>query len=254
MKSIDINCDMGEGFGAYTMGDDDAMLEVASTVNLACGFHAGDPSIMQRICTLAKARGVAVGAHPGYLDLWGFGRRATIHTLQELQQLTAYQVGAAAGVAALCGHKLTHVKAHGAMRHLVADDSEASDAFARAVAAVDRTLAMSAMAGTRLEQAAERAGLRVVREIYADRAYLEDGRLVPRNRPGAVIHDAAQAAQRVVNMISEGALITEAGKRLPTVIDTVCVHGDTANAVPMARLIRRELEKAGYAIRPYAKA
>lgn len=254
MKTIDINCDMGEGFGAYSIGNDEAMLELASTVNLACGFHAGDPVIMSRTFRLAKAKGIAVGAHPGYPDLWGFGRRYIAYSAQELKELTAYQIGAAAGLAALVGHQLTHVKAHGAMGHLVADEPEACKAFADAVKSVDSRLALSVMAGTALEHAGEEAGLRVVREIYADRAYLENGRLVPRNQPGAIIHDADESARRMISMLRDGAIITRSGKRFPTVIDTICVHGDTPNAVPMAAALRKQLEQAGYAIRPYAGA
>jgi 5-oxoprolinase (ATP-hydrolysing) subunit A len=228
------------------------MLEIVSTVNLACGFHAGDPVIMSRVCALAAKRGVAVGAHPGYPDLWGFGRRAMVFSSQELSQLVAYQVGAAQAVAALNGHRITHVKAHGALGHLVADDPAACEAFASAVARVDRTLVLSVMAGTALEVAGVRHGLRVAREIYADRAYQDDGRLVPRGRPGAVIHDPHEAARRVAAMVAEGAIISASGRRIPVGIDTVCVHGDTPEAVPMARVIRAELEAAGFRIAPYA--
>jgi 5-oxoprolinase (ATP-hydrolysing) subunit A len=251
MKYIDINCDMGEGYGAYTMGSDEQMLEVVSTVNLACGFHAGDPGIMFNICTLAKSRGIAVGAHPGYPDLWGFGRRHMQFSKDELKHIIAYQIGAAQAVALASGHRITHVKAHGALGHLVADDPEACEAMAETVASIDPALVLSVMAGTGLEAAGERYGLKVAREIYADRAYLDNGRLVPRSRPGAVIHDALEAARRVVEMIKAGAIITESGIRIPVAIDTVCVHGDTPNALPMARAIRAALEFAGVTIRPY---
>lgn len=251
MKSIDINCDMGEGFGAYTMGNDKQMLEIVSSVNLACGFHAGDPTIMSGICKLAKTRGIAVGAHPGYPDLWGFGRRRMQFSIEELQHLIAYQIGAAQAVASLSGHCVTHVKAHGALGHLVADDSQACDTFAETVAKVAPSLVISVMAGTGLEAAAKRHGLRLAREIYADRAYLDNGRLVPRGRPGAVIHDAGEAARRVLAMVQESSIITESGTRIPVMIDTVCVHGDTPDALPIARAIRTGLESAGWRICPY---
>lgn len=252
MKSIDINCDMGEGFGAYRMGDDMSMLQVVSTVNLACGFHAGDPSIMAHICTEAKRLGVAVGAHPGYPDLWGFGRRDMPYTLPQLKELLAYQIGAAMGMARFAGHRLTHVKAHGAMGHLVSDDPSASAALVDVIESIDSGLILSVMASSELERAGAASGLRLAHEIYADRAYLDDGRLMPRGQPGAVIHDAGESVERVLNMVEEQSIISHTGKRIPVSIDTVCVHGDTEGAVSIAKRIRNALEHAGYRIAPYA--
>lgn len=254
MKAIDINCDMGEGFGAYEKGDDDAMLGVVSTVNLACGFHGGDPSIMARICEAAKVRGVAVGAHPGYPDLWGFGRRNMVFSVQELKHLVAYQVGASIAMAQLSGHRITHVKAHGALGHLVADDPQASEAYVDAIAAIDRELVVAVMATTALERAAEKRGLRIAREIFADRSYLENGRLTPRDQPGAVIHDSTLAAQRVCEMVHEQCIITASGKRIASGIDTICVHGDTPGAAAIAGELRQALETAGLRIAPFASA
>ncbi len=250
MATIDINCDMGEGFGAYQMGNDDAMLEVVSTVNLACGFHAGDPSIMARICESAKQRGVAVGAHPGYLDLWGFGRRNMVHSAKEIKELVAYQVGASMAMAALSGHKITHVKAHGALGHVVGDDKEASAAYVEGLRAIDSNLIVYVMVTTALEQAAEKAGMRVAREIFADRSYQDNGRLTPRGQPGAVIHDSTVAAQRVCEMVSEQCIITTSGKRIPVGINTVCVHGDTDGAPAIARELRDALVASGVTIAP----
>ena len=232
LKSVDINCDMGEGFGPYTIGQDDEMLDVVTTSNLACGFHAGDFKIMADICAKAKQKGVAVGAHPGYPDLWAFGRRHQEFSQDELRQLLAYQIGAAWAMARSVGHRLTHVKAHGALGHLVADNE---------------------MAAVTLERLAESAGVAYVTEIYADRAYLDSGRLVPRTQPGAVIHDADQAAARVMQMIEESAIITQSGKRIPVSIDTICVHGDTDGALQMAKKVRASLEQAGIAVKPYCQ-
>ncbi|SOZ19522.1 LamB/YcsF family protein [Cupriavidus taiwanensis] len=251
MKTIDINCDMGEGFGTYVAGDDDEMLTIASTANMACGFHAGDPNIMASLCAKAKKANVAVGAHPGYQDLIGFGRRPVDLTPKELENCIVYQVGAAAAIAAVAGHKLTHVKAHGALGHLVADEEQAARIFVNAVRTIDRNLIVSTMAATTLERVCRKNDLRLVSEIYADRAYTDEFKLASRRLPGAVIHDAKVAASRVVKMVSEGCIIAQSGKRLEVDIDTVCVHGDSLNAVPMARAVRTALEKAGYAIAPY---
>ena len=253
LKSVDINCDMGEGFGPYTIGQDDEMLDVVTTSNLACGFHAGDFKIMADICAKAKQKGVAVGAHPGYPDLWAFGRRHQEFSQDELRQLLAYQIGAAWAMARSVGHRLTHVKAHGALGHLVADNEMAAQALIETIQKVDDTLILSTMAGVTLERLAESAGVAYVTEIYADRAYLDSGRLVPRTQPGAVIHDADQAAARVMQMIEESAIITQSGKRIPVSIDTICVHGDTDGALQMVKKVRASLEQAGIAVKPYCQ-
>ena len=241
LKSVDINCDMGEGFGPYSIGQDDEMLDVVTTSNLACGFHAGDFKIMADICAKAKQKGVAVGAHPGYPDLWAFGRRHQEFSQDELRQLLAYQIGAAWAMARSVGHRLTHVKAHGALGHLVADNEMAAQALIETIQKVDDTLILSTMAGVTLERLAESAGVAYVTEIYADRAYLDSGRLVPRTQPGAVIHDADLVAQRVLDMVLKGGVESIEGEFTAIQADSICVHGDTLGAVQMAQGIRQAL-------------
>ncbi|MCI0466299.1 MAG: 5-oxoprolinase subunit PxpA [Beijerinckiaceae bacterium] len=252
MRSVDLNCDCGEGFGAYLMGDDAAMLEIVTSVNVACGFHAGDPEIMARTFKAAKEREIAIGAHPGFPDLWGFGRRRLPFTTGEIERLIAYQLGAAAGLAAYVGAKLGHVKIHGALSNIAAEDDRVAAALARAVKAVAPGLVFLAPAGTELEAAGLAEGLAVAREIYADRAYTDTGLLADRSQLGAVLQDAGEAAGRIAAMISEGAIISMSGKRLPAKIDSICVHGDTPNAAAMAKAVRARLEQAGIALAPFA--
>jgi UPF0271 protein len=254
LRSIDLNCDCGEGFGPYTMGDDAAMLDIVTSANVACGMHGGDPEVMAQIFKSAKANGVAVGAHPGFPDLWGFGRRNLPFTEGEIERLVAYQTGAAMGLAAYAGHRISYVKVHGAMSHAAMEDATIAKAIARAVKAVEPRLGFLAIAGTRLESAALAEGLMVAREIYADRAYGDDGRLVARSLPDAVLHDPEEVADRVLAMVGEGAVIAQSGRRIPVNIDSICVHGDTPNAVAMARAVRARLEALGIALMPIAWA
>jgi UPF0271 protein len=249
---MDINCDMGESYGAYTIGDDMAMLDVVTTANVACGFHGGDPEVMAATMSAAKTRGVAVGAHPGFPDLWGFGRRRIPYSTDEIVHFVAYQIGAAAAMATLVGHKLTSVKAHGALGNMAAEELEIARAVARATKAVDPSLALLVMGGTQLERAGDEAGLRLIYEIYADRAYADDGQLVSRKLEGAVIHDPDTVMRRVVDMVAERAVISTSGKRLPTKIESVCVHGDTPGAVAIGRAVRSGLERAGIKLKPFA--
>jgi 5-oxoprolinase (ATP-hydrolysing) subunit A len=251
MRSIDLNCDCGEGFGAYRIGDDAAMLDIVTSINVACGFHAGDPHIMAQTFKAATAKGVAIGAHPGFPDLWGFGRRRLPFTLCEIERIVAYQIGAASALAALAGARLGHVKPHGALSNIAAGEEEVARAIARSVKAVDQHLILFAPAGTKLETEALAQGLRVAREIYADRAYTEAGLLVERSCLGAVLKDADEAAERAAAMVLEGAIITVSGKRLATAIDSICVHGDTPNAVAMARAVRNRLERAAITLAPF---
>ncbi len=251
MGSVDLNCDCGEGYGCYRIGDDAAMLEIVTSVNVACGFHAGDPETMAKTFAAAKARGIGIGAHPGFPDLWGFGRRRLPYTLGEIERLVAYQIGAASGLAAYAGAKLGHVKIHGALSNMAAEDEAIAQAIARAIMAVDKGLAFLVPAVTKLETAGLARGLEVAREIFADRAYTDSGLLADRSCPGAVLHDAGEAAARVAAMVLEGAIITASGKRLATRIDSVCVHGDSPNAVAMARAVRTRLEQAGIALAPF---
>jgi UPF0271 protein len=251
---IDINSDLGEGFGRYRCGDDGALLGIVTSANVACGFHAGDPEIMAHTFKVAKANGVAVGAHCGFPDLWGFGRRAIPFSTGEIERLVAYQIGAAQALASYAGHRITHVNAHGTLANLAETDTAIADAVARAIFAVDRNLAALAIARSEQVRAAERAGLRVFSQVYADRAYTEQGTLVPRSQPGAVIHDAAQAAARVVAMVEAGALITVSGAKLKTPIDSVCVHGDSPDAIATARTVRQKLKAAGATVAPLGSA
>jgi UPF0271 protein len=248
---IDLNADMGESFGAWKMGADAEMLRIVSSANIACGFHAGDPLVMDETVRTAKANGVGIGAHPSFLDLWGFGRR----TIQgedpaDIEKIVAYQIGAMQGIATRAGAEVQHVKAHGTLGTQAAADRALALAVGRAIAAVDRRLIWVVMAGTELERAGEELGLPLACEIYADRAYDDAGRLVSRKLPGAVIHDVERAATRVRAMVEDGAIHAESGKKLKVRIDTVCVHGDNPAAVTMARAVRETLDKAGISIRP----
>jgi 5-oxoprolinase (ATP-hydrolysing) subunit A len=251
MRNIDLNCDCGEGFGPYRMGDDAAMLDIVTSINVACGFHAGDPEIMAATFKAARAKGIAIGAHPGFPDLWGFGRRRLPFTAGEIERIVAYQTGAASALAAYAGARLGHVKPHGALSNSAAEDETVALAVARAVKAVDQTLVFLAPAGTKLETEALAQGLSIAREIYADRAYTDTGLLVERSQPGAVLKDPEEAAKRATEMILEGAIITISGRRLATRFDSICVHGDTPNAVTMARVLRTRLETAGVAPAPF---
>ncbi|MGK9235525.1 LamB/YcsF family protein [Inquilinus limosus] len=246
MASVDLNCDMGEGFGAWEMGDDAAMLEIVTSANVACGFHAGDPIVMRRTLTLARDRGIGVGAHPGFLDLWGFGRRVIQgETPEDIEAHVVYQIGAIQGMAKAVGHRVTHVKAHGALSNMAMVDDALALAIGRAIKSVDPALAYMVLPGTALERAALELGLPVVREVFADRTYEDDGTLTSRKIAGSVIHDADLAAERVLRMVEEQAVTSRSGKRIPVPVDTVCVHGDTPGAVGIARRIRERLEKAG---------
>jgi len=254
MPTVDLNSDLAEGFGTYRCGDDDAMLSVVSSANVACGFHAGDPEIMAHTFRSARRLGVAVGAHPGFPDLWGFGRRRLPLSAGEIERIIAYQVGAAQALAAYAGHRITYVKPHGALGNLAETDRDVADAIARAVRAVDPTLALLAIALSEQIGAAERAGLVAVPEIFADRGYTPTGCLIPRGQPGAMIEDPYEAAERVAAMIDAGAIITAEGARLKTAIGSICVHGDSAHAVDRARTVRARLEADGIAVTPFAPA
>src|SRR5262245_49445384 len=212
---IDLNCDLGESFGVYSLGQDEAVMAHITSANVACGFHAGDPSVMRRTVRLARAHGVAVGAHPGFPDLVGFGRRAMAATPQEVEDFCAYQIGALAGIAAAEGVRLQHVKAHGELFNMAARDRELADAIARAVAAIDTSLIFFALANSLIVEAGEAAGLRVASEVFADRAYEPDGSLASRRKPGSVIHDAAEVERRVVQMVREGTVRATDGSIIP---------------------------------------
>ncbi|AJE47812.1 LamB/YcsF family protein [Celeribacter indicus] len=251
--TLDLNCDMGESFGAWRMGEDAAMLELVTSANVACGFHAGDPVVMRRTIRDARAAGVRVGAHPSFADLYGFGRRRISgERPEDLETQLIYQIVAMQGICALEGHAMTHVKFHGALNNMAAEDADLAALCARAVKAVDPALALVAMPHTEAERAALRAGLRVAREIYADRSYTPEGRLTARSLPGAVIHDPEASAAQVLAMVLEGHIPCSDGSRLPVEADTLCIHGDTPGAVEIARALRARLEAAGVEIAPFA--
>lgn len=252
MPSVDLNADLGEGFGAYSMGDDAAMLRLVTSANVACGFHAGDPEIMARTFALARENGVAIGAHPGFPDLAGFGRRRLPFSAAEIERLVAYQVGAAAGVASHAGHRIAYVKAHGALANIACEERAVADAVARAVRAVDRRLALLAIALSEQVPAAEAAGVEAFSEVYADRGYDEHGQLIARGSSGALIDDLDFAAERAVVMATEGVIVTASGARLKTPVRSICVHGDSDHAVAMARTVRLKLEAAGVTLAPFA--
>ncbi|HEX7883127.1 MAG TPA: 5-oxoprolinase subunit PxpA [Afipia sp.] len=252
--TIDLNSDLGEGFGAWEMGDDDAMIGLASSVNVACGFHAGDSDIMLQTAKLAKERGVSIGAHPGYRDLHGFGRRPVPGlTSSEIETMVAYQIGALQAVATLAGHKVTHVKIHGALSNVGCADDMTARAIAAAIKAVDPNLYFVVLPNSALVRAGEAAGLNLIHEVFADRAYEDDAQLMSRSKPGAVLHDADQIAQRVVRMVQDNAVPAASGKIIPVKIDTVCIHGDTPGAVDIAREVRAELERSGITVAPFSK-
>lgn len=253
--TIDLNCDLGEGFGAWEMGNDVAMIDLATSVNVACGFHAGDADTMRKTVKLAKARNVSIGAHPGYRDLHGFGRRPIAGlTAGEIENLVAYQIGALQSVAALEGYKVTHVKAHGALSNVACEDDMTARAIAAAIKAVDRNLVFVVLANSKLVSAGEAAGLPLAHEVFADRAYEDDSTLMSRKKPGSVLHDAAVIAQRVVRMVQDGAVISASGKTIQMQMDTVCIHGDNPSAVDIARGVRQALKDGGIDVKAFKTA
>ena len=242
---VDLNCDMGESFGPWVMGDDAAMLDLITSANVACGFHAGDPQIMLATASLAKQKGVAIGAHPGFHDIQGFGRREIRGlSAREIETLVAYQIGALQGIAALAGHRVTYVKIHGAMSNMACEDEAMATAIASGIKGVDRNLAFVVLPFSKLVTSGEKAGLRIVNEVFADRAYEDDGLLMSRRKPGSVLHDPAMVAERVQRMVEEQAVTSVAGKVMKTKVDTICIHGDTPSAVSLATAVRERLEKA----------
>ena len=251
MAAIDLNSDLGESYGAWRMGDDAAMLAVVSSANIACGFHAGDPAGIYRTVKAAAGNGVVVGAHVSYPDRVGFGRRDLDATSEELIADVIYQIGAIKGVATAAGTTVRYVKPHGALYNRIAYDARQGLAVIDGIKAVDPALVYVVMPGLSTERAAEKLGLPMAREVFADRTYDDSGNLTSRKVEGAVIHDAAMAAQRVLRMVEDQEVVTVTGKRLKVKIDTICVHGDNPAAVAMAKTVRDTLEAAGIAIRPF---
>lgn len=247
--SVDLNCDLGEGMSLYRLGDDAALLDIVTSANIACGFHAGDPATMARTVRLAAERGVAIGAHPGLPDLQGFGRRDMAITADEAYQLVLYQIGALSGFVHAVGAKLHHVKPHGALYNMAATDPGLSRAIARAVRDFDPALHLAGLAGSELVRKAESAGLRAVSEVFADRAYRADGTLVPRGTPGAVIDEVEAVVARALQMVRDGTVESIDGVTVPIVAHTICVHGDTPGAVALARALRDALTADGVELR-----
>jgi 5-oxoprolinase (ATP-hydrolysing) subunit A len=246
---IDLNADVGESFGAYTLGSDAALMASITSANIAAGFHAGDPSVLRATIRLAKTHGVAIGAHPGFPDLAGFGRRELHVTPREAEDFILYQIAAVAGVAAAEGGRLAHVKAHGALFNMAARDRPLADALARAVAAFDRSLRLFASPDSEMVNAARALGLPVAIEVFADRAYESDGRLVSRQKPGAVIHDVDAVVARAVGLIAGHTVVAVDGSPLRVDADTICIHGDTPGADRLAGAVRSGLEAAGIAVK-----
>ena len=241
MKNIDINSDLGESFGAYTMGNDAEVLRYVTSANIACGFHASDPLTMQKAVRQAKEAGVKIGAHPGYPDLVGFGRRELKVSPAELKAMVIYQVGALQAVCKAEGTKLHHVKPHGAMYNMAAKDEKLADAIAEAVAAVDGSLTLMGLSGSCMKAAAEKHGLAFAAEVFADRAYEDDGSLVSRTKPGAMIEDEDLAIRRMLHLLETGTIESGNGKEIRLEADTICVHGDSPKAVLFAKKLREAL-------------
>ncbi|MCV7078885.1 LamB/YcsF family protein [Mycobacterium szulgai] len=251
MASIDLNADLGEGFGVWRLGDDDAMLGIVTSANVACGFHAGDPAGLLRVCRSAAERGVRIGAQLSYRDLAGFGRRFIDVTAEDLFADVVYQIGALHAIAQACGSAVVYAKPHGALYNTIVTNREQAAAVAEAVAIVDNTLPVLGMAGSVFFEEAARVGLRTVAEAFADRAYQPDGQLVSRREPGAVLDDPGAIARRVLGMVTTGEITAIDGTRVAIPVESVCVHGDSPGAVQIAAAVRDQLKSAGTEIKAF---
>ncbi len=254
MTTIDLNSDLGEGFGPWTMGADAQMLSIVTSANVACGGHASDPETMFQTLELARDNGVNVGAHPGFNDLIGFGRRVIPMSPAEIGRMCAAQIGALIGIAAQVGISVTYVKPHGALGNLAARDREVAEAIVAAVQKIDPKLAVLAISGTQSEQAARAAGAPVFSEIFADRGYLSSGQLVPRNQDGAMIDDAAEAAERLIGCLDTARMPVIGGEPTKLAAPSICVHGDSPGALDMAREVRERLTSHGVQISSFLKS
>ena len=250
MPTINLNADIAEGWGAYDIGNDAELMKVIKSASVACGFHAGDANTMHRLCMLAKDLGVSVGAHPGFNDLWGFGRRRIQMKPQDLELMVAYQIGALQAMAAYAGLKVTHLKAHGALNNMAAEDAAYAMAIGRAIQAVDRNIIYVALYGTEMQKAAEKLGLPMALEGFPDRRYADDGNLASRAIPGSVLKEPNAAAEQALRMVRDGEIIALSGKRIKVKLHTLCVHGDEATGVAVARGIRQTLEAADISVVP----
>ena len=250
MKTIDLNADMGESFGPWPMGDDAALLRIVTSANIACGWHAGDADTMAKTMKLAVENGVGIGAHPGFADLQGFGRRRIPLSDTELANLVTYQLGAAQAMARAAGGRVRHLKLHGALSNMSSENAAMARICYEAALRVDPDLVIMVLAATAQEKVVRDLGCNWAGEIFSDRAYNDDATLVDRKLPGAMIHGAETAATRILQMLEEQAIIAVSGKRIPTRIDTICLHGDGPEALDIARGLRSRLEAAGYALKP----
>ncbi|GAA6206729.1 5-oxoprolinase subunit PxpA [Cognatishimia sp. WU-CL00825] len=248
---VDLNADMGESFGPWKMGNDAALLDLVTSANIACGWHAGDADIMAQTMAMAVKKGVNIGAHPGFSDLQGFGRRRMYLSPEELANLVTYQLGAAQAMAKAQGGKVHHLKLHGALSNMTCENQMMAEACYTAALRIQPDITIMALVATEQQKAVEKLGCHWVGEIFADRAYNDDATLVDRKLPGAVIHDATLAANRIKTMIKSQAIITESGKKIAGKIDTVCLHGDGPTAVQMAQTLRNSLTEAGIFVRPF---
>lgn len=249
---IDLNADLGESFGAWTLGQDEALMASITSASVACGFHAGDPSVMRDTVARALGRGVAIGAHPGFPDLVGFGRRAMQASPPEVEDFVLYQVAALSGVAAAQGARLQHVKPHGALYVMACRDSALAGAIARAVASFDPALVLYGLPNSALLEAGRAVGLRVAAEGFADRAYEPDGSLASRQNPGSVLHDVQTVVARALRLVRDREVVATDGSVIPLEVETLCLHGDTPGAAELAAAVRRGLESAGVDVRPIA--
>ena len=249
MKTIDLNCDMGESYGAYIIGNDEAIMPFISSANIACGFHAGDPSVMERTVKLAKEHGVAVGAHPGYPDLQGFGRRNMTLTPLEVEEIMLYQMGALNAICRANHVEMVHVKPHGALYNQAAGDRNLAEAVARSIVRYDKKLELFGLAGSQLLEAGEAAGLKVVSEGFPDRTYEKDGSLRSRNLPDAIISDPRQVAEHGLELVGKGVQVEHGGIPVVWKVNSLCIHGDSPKAVENARLVRKMLEKDEFRIK-----
>lgn len=252
-RSIDINSDVGESFGCYKLGLDEDVIPLISSANIACGFHAGDPAVMRRTVSIAKENGVALGVHPGFQDLIGFGRRNMGLTLEEIKDIITYQIGALQGFASVQGLRLQHVKPHGALYNMAVENVEIWDAVAEVTTAIDPQLILYVLAGPhrkQIEAMGAKYGIRIAYEFFGDRAYHPDGSLVSRKRPGAVIHDHHQVAEKVLKMVEEGRVVCIDGSEIELSADTICVHGDNPAALDLVKTVRKSLQAAGIRIAP----
>jgi len=248
-KFVDLNSDLGESFGAYKIGLDEEVLKYVTSANIACGWHAGDPIVMRNTVEAAYKNGVGIGAHPGFLDIMGFGRRNMIVTPEEIKQYTIYQIGALYGFIKAVGGEMQHVKPHGAMYNMAAKDGKIATAIIDGIWEVDKNLIVLGLAGSEMVKAAEKKGLRVANEVFADRAYNPNGTLVQRSLPGSMINDKNIAISRVIRMVTEGKVTAINGEDLDIRVDSICVHGDNPEAAELARLTKEALLRAGIEIK-----